>query len=460
MRFCLGVCSLLLVTFGFSTYASNIVAAAPNCVSQAEMLQIAQHFTQFRNLANKGEYCFDGSHEAHLIAGLMFMRKDQFVNDMPNSPDDLFSGTFKSDWYQYFIGRINDISIQGSCPKGVGAYVYMFGNTMYVCPMLLSDSFTALDRASVMMHEARHIDGFPHMTCTRGPRQGLQGACDNRMSDRGSYGVTVETYAQIAAYSEDIHPAMRAYARSSAVVYADEAFEAPVRVNRQSQLMLLTTQGEFHTLNLTNGVKTTELGRAPAQGRISMRAHHMILYPDDKTLPAKYVFARNEGDLPQAAGDIAVEYNGLTPQLRAEWVDVHIGAQWSARVLKSKVKVGCDPRSDSTTELMTSGETPASLIYPNGYDRSLKTAHVAMQSGKVYELGCESGGRAFLRASSLILDQRYKRIQKAGSDIVGLTQDGRLFKITGSTSIPLQTSLDGRVYEIAPNVSTDFFGGN
>ncbi len=456
MRFSLGICSLLLLTFGFATYA----APTPNCVSQAEMLQIAQHFTQFRTLANKGEYCYDGSHESHLIAGLMFMRADQFAGNMPNSPDELFSGTFKTNWYQYFIGRINDISIETSCAKGVGAYVFMFGNTMYVCPMLLSENFTALDRASVMMHEARHIDGFPHMTCTRGPRQGLQGACDNRISDHGSYGVTVETYAQFAVYAENVHPAARAYARSSAVVYADEAFEAPVRVNRQQQLMLLTTQGEFHTLNLIGGVKTAKLGKAPAQGRISMRAQHMILYPDDKALPSKYVFARDEGDLNQGAGDISVEYNSLTPQLRADWVDVHIGAQWSARVMKTKVKVGCDPRSDSTTELATNGETPASLLYPNGYDRAVKSAHVAMASGKIFDMGCDGSGRAYLRASPLVLDQRYKRIHKAGTDVVGLTADGRLFKITGSTSTPLQTSLDGRVYEIAPNQSVDFFPVN
>ncbi len=430
-----------------------------NCVSQAEMQTIATHFRQFQELANKGEYCFDGSHESHLIAGIMFMRKTQFANPMPESADELFSGRFASDWYQYFIGRIDEFQIPATCPKGVGAYVYFWGTTMYVCPMLLSDDFTALDRASVMMHEARHIDGFPHVTCRRGPRAGLSGACDNRISDGGSYAVTVETYAQLSRYAEGIHPALKAYSRANAVVYADEAFDTPVQIHRTPQLLLLTTQGEFHTLTLKNGIETEQLGNTPALGRIVMRGSHMILYPEDRTLKSKYVFARNEGDIQQTAGDISTEYNSSTPQQRAEWVDVHLGTQWSARVLKRSTRIGCDPRSDATTEMDHGGQIAASLIYPNGYDRGSKTIHLVMQSGRIYELGC-TGTRPFLRPSNVSFDQNYKRIHKLGDTVVGLTADGRLFKIQGSTSTPLQTSLDGRVYEIAPYQMVEFFDGD
>lgn len=451
MRFQVWILSTILFFAGLSASA-----AGTDCVPQSEMQVIAQHFTQFRNLANKGDYCYDGSNESGMIAGLMFMRKTAFANSMPNSPDELFSGAFKTNWYQYFIGRINEMEIPSNCPKGVGAYVYMFGNTMYVCPMLLSDNFTALDRASVFMHEARHIDGFPHMTCTRGPRAGLQGACDNRMSDRGSYAVTVETYSQLAAYATDLHPALKAYSRSASVIYADEAFEAPVRINRQSQFMLMATNGDFHILNLNNGVKTEQLGKSPAVGKISMRAQHMILYPDDKSLASKYVFARDEGDIQQAAGDISVEYNSMTPAQRGDWVDVHIGAQWSARVMKDKMRIGCDPRSDASSDLSNNGETAVALLYPNGYDRAVKSAHVAMASGKIFEIGC-SNNRPYSRVSTLTFDQRYKRIQKAGNDVVGLTNDGRLFKINGNTSVALQTPLDGRVHELAPNLSVEFF---
>lgn len=450
MRFMGWVFLVCLSVVGVQLYAAD-----SECISQAEMQEIAKHFSQFSDLANRGEYCPDGSKESHLLAGIMFMRKTSFATNMPKSSDDLFSGNFSTDWYQYFVGRINDFAIQESCPRGVGAYVYMFGNTMYVCPMLLSDSFTALDRASVFMHEARHIDGFPHVTCSRGPRAGLNGACDDRIASGGSYAVSVETYAQIAKYSEGIHPALRAYSRSAAVVYADEAFQTPTRIDRVPQFMALTTNGEFHTLNPNKSVMTNQLGQAPAVGRIVMRGQHMILYPENRALPAKYVFARNEGEIRQEAGDIAIEYNSQTPQQRLDWVDVHMSAQWSAQVFRDRVKFTCDPRSTATSEQNVGDEKPVGFIYPEGYDRAAAKVLLAMESGKIYELGCQNK-RPFYRTSTLNFDQRFKRIQKAGGHVVGLTSDGRLFKIENGKSTALQTSLDGRIFELVPNDKIEF----
>lgn len=449
------IVSGLLLTLGLSAHA----APAGTCVSKAEMQEIAQHFTQFAELAN-ADYCYDGSEESNLIAGLMFMRETAFNSSMPKSPDELFSGRFAADWYKYFVDHIDDITIDTGCPKGVGAYVYGFGSTMYVCSMLLSDNFTALDRASVMMHEARHLDGYPHITCSRGPRKGLRGACDDRIADGGSYAVSVETYMQISAYAPNIHPALRAYARAAGVTYADEAFETPVQVERQPRLLMLSTRGEFRALDLSNGVKETSLGNAPAVGRIVMRAQHMIVYPEDKSQPAKYVFARNEGDIQQTAGDIAVEYNGLSAQQRADWVDVHMSAQWTAKVLKSKVVFACDPNANTSNEVAApNGETPAALVYPEGYSRESSKIHLVMESGKIFEIGC-SNRRGYIAGSSLTFDQQYKRIQKVGNTVVGLSREGKLFTISGSTSSPLQTSLDGAVYDLVPNQSIGFLDPN
>lgn len=446
---------ILFMAFALSAFQAG-ATEKENCVSRLEMQEIASHFTQFSELANKGDYCFDGSQTSHLIAGIMFMRKTQFATNMPTSQDELFSGRFANNWYEYFIGRINDFNIQESCPKGVGAFVYFFGNTMYVCPMLLSENFTALDRASVFMHEARHIDGFPHMTCSSGARQGINGACDTRISDGGSYAVTVETYAQLAAYAGDLHPALRAYARSSAVVYADEAFDTPARVARNLHFMVMTRDQQFHTLKVAGGsVETKALGRAPALGHVVLRGLHMILYPDDKTLQAKYVFARDEGDIQQAAGDIAVEYNGQTPEKRAELLDVHIGGQWSAKVYANRVNLACDPRSDAKGDVNLNGETAISLIYPTGYDRGVLKANLITQSGKVLEIGCENK-RPYVRAASLNFDQNFKRIHKAGNDVVGLTQDGRVYLISGNRSTLLATPFDGQVHELVPSQTVEF----
>ncbi len=429
-------------------------AQAATCVPKADMQDIAKTFTQYASLANS-DYCFDGSETSHLIAGLVFMRNTQYSNPMDRSKDDLFSGKFATSWWNYFIGRINEFEIDTNCPKGVVAYVYAFGGrTMYACSAALSDNFTALDLASVFMHEARHIDGFPHMTCTHGPRQGLQGACDTRISDGGSYAVTVETYAQLSKYALDIHPALKAYARSASVIYADEAFENTVRIERAERFAIVAKDKSVHAIN-DKGLE--RLGSLPELGKIVMRSQHMILIPDDVNNRARFVFLRNEGEIASLAGNQAEEYNALSPADRPSMVDIHIGAQWNARIYKTKAKFDCDPRSPNSQEVALT-DTPVGMIYPSGYDRAAKSAQLMTESGKVYDVGC-NGNRAFVTASRVTLDQKYKSLYKVGALTLGLTNDGFVREISGTTSKPysLGRTLDGQVHEIMPNQAVDFF---
>lgn len=426
-----------------------------DCIAQSEMAAIAKNFKQFANIANR-EFCNDDSQTWHLLSSLMFMRQTKFAETMTPSEDELFSGKFAHGWYDYFVGRINKLEIVNNCPKGVIAYVYMWGNTMYTCPMALTNSFSSLDRASVMMHEARHIDGFPHITCSKGARQGLQGACDDRISKGGSYAVTVETYAQLSKYAEGIHPALKAYAKSSAIVYADEAFEVPVKIHRAEKLLALTNTRDFHSMDMeTKEIKT--LGKAPSLGHIIRRGQHMILFPEDKTLKAGYVFSNNEGELEQSPSDMVTEYNAQTPEEKAKLIDLHIGAQWSARIYADSVKFLCDPRSPSEAVLsLPNGLTAASLVYPEGYARDKYSVVLSTVSGDLLEVGC-ANKRAYVKASTVVLDQPYKRIQKAGGAVLGLTAAGDLFQLEQGRSTPVVTDLQGTIVDIAPQESFRFF---
>lgn len=429
--------------------------APANCVAKAELQEIASHFSQFRSIANN-DFCYDGSQQSNLLQAIMFMRHTQYPANMPKSSDELFSGKFASNWYDYFIGRIDEFSIPSSCPKGVVAYVYSFGGkTMYVCPMGLTDIFSSLDRASVFMHEARHIDGFPHTTCSHGPRKGLQGACDDRISDGGSYAVTVETYSQLGNYAQDVHPALKAYARSSAVIYADEAFETAVKINRTQQLLVATHALDFYAIDL-NSHKTQKLGKLSTAGKIVKRAEHMVLFPTDRNLKAQYVFSNNEGEVAQSPGEIITEYNGQTAAERANLVDLHVSAQWTARVYKDKIRFACDPNSPATKDLsIPSGVVPANLIYPTGYSRDMYTVNLAMDNGAIYDIGC-SNRSPFIKASTTKLDQNYKRMYKVGGEVYGLTAEGKLFVINGSSSVQVGSDL-GAIIEIAPQATFQFF---
>lgn len=431
-------------------------AFAADCISAEEMTEISSHFTQFKNLSGK-EFCYDGSQTSNLLATMMFMRKTAFEGDMRKSTDDLFSGRFSSDWYNYFIGRIEDMEVESSCPPGVGAFVYAFGGkTMYVCPMMLTDSFSALDRASVFMHEARHIDGFPHTTCSHGARKNMSGACDESIAEGGSYAVTVETYAQLAKYATDLHPALKAYSLASAVTYADETFETPTHVDRVAELLIMDKNKNFHALDINGSGEAKALGQSPALGHIVSRGQHLILFPDDKTLPAKYVFAKNEGDLGQEAGDIPIRYNAQSPEKRAELLDVHIGAQWTAEVYSDKISFVCGRRSTTNNEVSLNGKKALGILYVNGYDRASRTNYLATEDGSVIEFGCTESGSTFARASSLSIDKKFKRVQKVDKTLVGLTHDGHLFRIEGTTTTPIKTAVDGQIHEISPRQSIGF----
>lgn len=454
--------AVLTFTFLSAAQAGDSVATLgdgkADCVSKAEMQTIAQHFSQFKEQAN-ADYCYDGSHVSNLISSIMFMRKTTFSKMTP-SKDELFTGRFASSWWDYFIGRIDTLEIVDNCPKGVVAYVYGFGlRTMFACPMALTDQFSSLDRSSVFMHEARHIDGYPHVTCSKGPRQGIQGACDNRISDGGSYAVTVETYAQLAKFAEGLHPALKAYSRNAAAIYADEAFETPARVARTENLLLLTSALDFHSYNVrTNSVE--KLGKAYAAGHMVRRSQHMVMIPTDKNLKAQYIFARNEGEIPQSPSDLITEYNAQTPTEKANLVDLHIGAQWTARVYKNSIRFACDPKSPATTDLqIPNGQASSNLLYPNGYDRAAMVANLVTTTGEMYDISC-AGKTASIKASQLKLDQRYTRMYKADGQVFGLTSTGNLYKLDAGRSAPVVTALDGSIIEIMPQQSFEFFETN
>lgn len=440
---------------------SCINISAETCVSKEEMQEIANHFNQFEPYAEK-QYCLDGSEISNLLESLLYMKKTFFESPMDVSSDELFSGRFKDDWYGYFTERISEIEIDDGCPKGVGAYVYGFwGSKMYVCTMLLAKDFTALDRASVFMHEARHIDGYPHTTCHSGPRAGIRGACDSRISDGGSYAVSVETYAQIAKYATEVHPALRAYSKAAAVTYADEAFVTPAQVDRVEGIIALSTDQNFYKLTkvAAGEFKADKIGKAPSLGTITMRAQQLILFPTDKSKTAGYVFPKGEGQISQQAGEVPRRYNSMEPSEREQVIDSHIAGQWTAQVFQNKLEFSCDYRSDRLTQVsLPSGKEPLAFIYPEGYNRAHPTLKVSFADGSVFEAGCENTQSAFLRDTGLVSEVPLKRVHKVKGLSLGVDLSGNLYEVENGQIKPVRVigGLD-QIFELAPYSNFNFF---
>lgn len=434
-------------------------ASAATCVSSQEMTTIAKDFKQFQNLAGR-EYCFDGSQTSNLLESLYFMRNTAFEPQMAKSQDDLFSGRFANGWYEYFVGRIKDIDVQSNCPKGVGAYVYGWGNTMYVCPMILTNNFSVLDRASIFMHEARHIDGFPHTTCQSGARKGLQGACDTRISAGGSYAVSVETYAQLARYGTDIHPALKAYAMASAVTYADEAFQTPTKVDRSENLLVLTKDRQFHNLDLTLN-EISHLGQSPTSGILVSRAQNLILIPFDRNENARYVFVNNEGEVDQSAGEIISKYNEKTPAERAKMIDLHIAGRWAARLYADEVEFQCDPRSDATSTVKLPKGQAVGFVHLEGYNRGVQKTQVLVDTGDLFEISCDERSlRAAVRPMAQQLPGDLVRVHKIAGRTFGVSRSGDLFEVEANQATLIKTGFNSGIDDIAPRQVFRFFDVN
>jgi len=400
-----------------------------NCISASDMTAIATYFKQFQNLSGK-EFCFDNSQTAYLLAGLQYIRKVQFTEPMVNSPDDLFTGKFAKDWFGYFTKLVNKIQIESNCPVGVIAFVYggfLSDSTMHVCPMALTNSFTALDLASVFLHEARHLDGFPHITCNQGPRSGLRGACDQKISDAGSYAVTVETYAQLGQYGKDIHPAFRAIAQASALIYGEEAFQTKVRINKEESFMALTADKKIYKID-SGLTKSAELvGETSQLGHIAKSKMGLVLLPEDKNLPMVKFFASGETQ------SMSNEYNDSTPVDRANVVDYYFAWTWNARIEKNKVRFFCDKRENPTqkSEVALPAGEAISIIYPEGYTPDKNYAFVTTTMGTV-QISCEAG-KGKIVSTQLPLDSDIKRIHKANNVTIALTRSGDILNLNNQS---------------------------
>lgn len=399
--------------------------AAEGCISAEDMTQIAKDFKQFASLSGK-EYCHDGSQQAYLLAGIHYIRKVQFNQPMTNSKDELFRGTFAGDWYKYTTNLVKTFAIESSCPVGVIAFVYGFfhQNTMHVCPSALTSAFTPLDLASVFMHEARHIEGYPHVTCSQGPRAGLNGACDKKISDAGSYAVTVETYAQLGQYGKDIHPAYRALAQASSLIYAAEAFQTPVQINKEEAFLALTLDRELYQID--SNLKSAKLiGKTENFGQFAKSKMGLIFIPENKELPMAKIFANGD------TSPMSNEYNDNAAS-RANVVDYYFAWTWNARIEKNKVKFFCDKRENPTQANEVSVAGAQAVVYPEGYTPDKNYAYVKT-SGGVVKISCEGKTGKIVAANNITVDADVKRIQKANSTFVALTNEGDLLDMAANS---------------------------
>ena len=93
-------------------------------------------------------------------------------------------------------------------------------------------SLASLGRVGVIIHEARHTEGYYHIACDHGPYEtSSMAGCDTTLQYGGSHAVEMEYYSRVVVQGKNFHPAYKSMARLMALARANFVFnQSPLKV--------------------------------------------------------------------------------------------------------------------------------------------------------------------------------------------------------------------------------------
>ncbi len=308
---------VFLLTLLFSVNAN--AQTEVTCISHGDLEKIAKDFSQFnRFLTKQSEYCTQDMGEqwfaiANSLRVLMTLAPDE-----PNYDADdalTYKAITDKDWWAYFTKRADEFIIQSNCPQNVVAYVQPFfgQGKINLCQLFFEQ--TVSSQASTMMHEVRHFDGHRHVTCSQGNEKGNGGACDNEITKRGSYAISVQTLVGMARATEtsvNEKPMLEA----EAVYMAFNKFNSVPKVKLSNSIILSNDQSEVYSWNLRDGVEP--VATLPEPSIVINSSNNLTVYPVDAQSEA-YRTDKNLFVSVENPGLYAKHYNTESPEDRAQY---------------------------------------------------------------------------------------------------------------------------------------------
>ncbi|MBO9667378.1 MAG: hypothetical protein J7501_11265, partial [Bdellovibrio sp.] len=140
-----------------------------------------------------------------------------------------------------------------SCAEGASAYVTkseVSERKMHLCP-IRKNAGTPLTLGSLLLHEARHIEGYSHVHCAKGPQSELSlPACDETYQEQGSYGIGAALFFYV--YKGTKNEVLKQEARSMAITASLSTFNKPPLDIKEGALIL----GEDSKISFYDGQET------------------------------------------------------------------------------------------------------------------------------------------------------------------------------------------------------------
>lgn len=358
---------LLIATF--MTLGSLSSVYANDCIAAADMEEISMSFKQFdRFMTGKRKYC------AEDIDGRWFDIAKSLVllkNASPDEPrldsDDAmtFKAISEKDWWSYFTNRASSFTIDDNCRTGVVAYVYPFiRGDINLCGLFFE--LTISSQASTLMHEVRHFDGYRHVTCTQGNEDGQRGACDERITDRGSYAISLQTLVGLAR-SEQTPSEEKGSLEAEAVYMAFNKFNRVPKVDIENTVILSNTKGEIYRWSIDGDAELVKTLREPAV--IKTSSSNLTFFPLDPAVdayrmdgalvsevenPGLYAKFYNEESVRDRARYSSISYFGTGGLLKGDQIvtycDTESGELYTTDLSANYERIILLPESDSDTD--------------------------------------------------------------------------------------------------------------
>lgn len=321
MKTLLLLCATLLTSL--SAQANNYFNKEEKCLRVEDVQAVQGHFRQFRpfTASGKGEICrgqgIDDKWFEVLRSVLALQRLSVNGAIVRDEQDDLTRRPIQEkDWWGYFTQRANDFVILPSyCASnpGVVAFVYSFRRGQ----INLCQQFFDMDpgaQIEVLMHEVRHFDGHPHVTCTQGNEAGTPGACDDVITRGGSYAVSVQVSVELA-FVEQLSLDDRTLAEASATYSVNNKFNSRTQVKVRDYIYLANEAGELHRADLAKLPRTELVAKLASPARVFGNGSQLTIFPLDLSQKA-YRRSRDLKVKVQSLGAFANLYNAKAPEAR------------------------------------------------------------------------------------------------------------------------------------------------
>lgn len=273
-----------------------------------------------------------------LARGFVFLRNVQRSSRI----SDQTSIVSREGAENYFKKRISQLLVETKnhdpvCfENGVVAFVRpRQGPYMHLCPNGFHRYSTPLMISYIMLHEARHMDGFSHVVCEQGPLKEIFGkneACDESYELQGSYGVGTGYLLEV--YRNTADPVVKQEARANAVVDFLQRFN---RLPLEMKAGVLVQSGD-HELSFFDGKNKTAIVSTPEAIQVaSLRTGIPTLFLADGTVKS-YFFSKS---LTDSDGTFAQSYrSNLSAAERADTKDVFFSGGYSCFLFKMKLLCG------------------------------------------------------------------------------------------------------------------------